>query len=74
MTTLQVRRGNCWSALMLYVVTEPALTVPGYAGPVGRDLIAVRRLLMRDLKATLESMVTNKAELVAVRSKPSSPI
>lgn len=54
--------------LMLYVVTEPALTVPGYGGPVGRDLITVRRLLMRDLKKTLENMVTNKAESLEVKT------
>ncbi|MEI2769877.1 MAG: type IV secretory system conjugative DNA transfer family protein [Candidatus Competibacter sp.] len=54
--------------LMLYVVTEPALTVPDYGGPVGRDLITVRRLLMRNLKATLESMVTNKAESLEVKT------
>ncbi len=54
--------------LMLYVVTEPVLTVPGYAGPVGRDLITVRRLLMRELKTTLESMVANKAEIAEVKT------
>lgn len=54
--------------LMLYVVTEPVLTVPGYAGPVGRDLMTVRRLLMRDLKTTLESMVANKAEIAEVKT------
>jgi hypothetical protein len=37
------------TGLILHVVAEPALTVPGYAGPVGRDVITVRRLLMRDL-------------------------
>lgn len=54
--------------LMLYVVTEPVLTVPGYGGPVGRDLMTVRRLLMRDLKTTLESMVANKAEIAEVKT------
>ncbi len=54
--------------LMLYVVTEPVLTVPGYGGPVGRDLMTVRRLLMRDLKTTLESMVKNKADLDEVKT------
>jgi len=34
---------------------------------VNRDLITVRRLLMRDLKTTLENMKKNKAELFAVR-------
>ena len=54
--------------LMLYVVTAPTLTVPGYGGPVGRDLITVRRLLMRDLAKTLESMVTNSADLDEVKT------
>ncbi len=49
------------------MVAEPALTVPGYGGPVGRDVITVRRLLMRDLPKTLESMKNSTAELVAVR-------
>jgi hypothetical protein len=55
------------TGLILHVVAEPALTVPGYAGPVGRDVITVRRLLMRDLPKTLESMKNSTAELVAVR-------
>ncbi len=54
--------------LMLYVATEPVLTVPGYGGPVGRDLMTVRRLLMRELKTTLESMVANKAEIAEVKT------
>ena len=55
------------TGLILHVVAEPALTVPGYGGPVGRDVITVRRLLMRDLPKTLESMKNSTAELVAVR-------
>jgi len=54
--------------LMLYVVTAPELTVPGYGGPVGRDLITVRRLLMRNLPNTLESMVKNSAALDEVKT------
>ncbi len=55
------------TGLILHVVAEPALTVPGYGGPVGRDVITVRRLLMRELPKTLESMKNSTAELVAVR-------
>lgn len=55
------------TGLILHVVAEPALTVTGYGGPVGRDVITVRRLLMRDLPKTLESMKNSTAELVAVR-------
>ncbi|KAB2866495.1 MAG: TraM recognition domain-containing protein, partial [Anaerolineae bacterium] len=55
------------TGLILHVVAEPSLTVPGYAGPVGRDVITVRRLLMRGLEKTLKSMVTSTAEPLAVR-------
>ena len=55
------------TGLILHVVAEPSLMVPGYAGPVGRDVITVRRLLMRDLQKTLKSMVTSTAEPLAVR-------
>ena len=54
--------------LMLYVVTAPELTITGYAGPVGRDLITVRRLLMRDLPSTLEKMAKNSADLDEVKT------
>ncbi len=54
--------------LMLYVVTAPDLTITGYAGPVGRDLITVRRLLMRDLPSTLKKMTENGAALDEVKT------
>ena len=48
---------------------SPSGEVKLLTGTVGvsRDLITVRRLLMRDLKTTLENMKKNKAELFAVR-------
>lgn len=55
------------TGLILYVVAEPDLTVPGYGGPVGRDLITVRRLLMRGLEKTLKIMTESKAEPFAVQ-------
>ncbi len=68
------------TGLILYVVAEPDLTLSSSSEPlsydtklltgrvgVGRDLITVRRLLMRDLKSTLENMKKNRAEPFAVR-------
>ncbi len=48
---------------------SPSGEVKLLTGTVGvsRDLITVRRLLMRDLKTTLESMKKNRAEPFAVR-------
>ena len=48
---------------------SPSGEVKLLTGTVGvsRDLITVRRLLMRDVKTTLERMKKNKAELFAVR-------
>ena len=68
------------TGLILYVVAEPDLMIPSSDVPlsydtkllpgkvgVSRDLMTVRRLLMRDLKSTLENMKKNRAEPFAVR-------
>jgi type IV secretion system protein VirD4 len=68
------------TGLILYVVAETDLMIPSSDVPlsydtkllpgkvgVSRDLITVRRLLMRDLKSTLENMKKNRAESFAVR-------
>jgi type IV secretion system protein VirD4 len=68
------------TGLILYVVAEPDLTLSSADTPlpfdtklltgrtgVSRDLITVRRLLMRDLKSTLQRMKESKAEPFAVR-------
>lgn len=68
------------TGLILHVVAEPDLMIPSSDVPlsydtkllpgkvgVSRDLMTVRRLLMRDLKSTLENMKKNRAEPFAVR-------
>lgn len=55
------------TGLILYVVAEPVLKEPDSGQPAQRDLITVRRFLMRGLGKTLEAMVANKAPIPTVR-------
>ena len=52
--------------LILYVSATPNLKTPE-GETLSRDLVTVRRLLMRDLSSTTQAMIENKAENAAVR-------